>query len=84
MGLECVISDKVPECVRISDRIHTLSLEDEVRVWADEVIRYKDKNAANEYSANAEHSSFDPSDYDMKNCVKKIERVYEELCNDQQ
>lgn len=69
MGCRCVVSDAVPDCVRISETVQVCQLTDSINQWVD--------------AASGEHVHFaskvsDRADYDMKNCVKRLERLYEE------
>ena len=69
MGLPCIVSDKVPECVRVTNLVRVIPLEAPVDQWVDALC---DKKTVNNVAA-------DISDYDMKNCIKKLEKLYESL-----
>lgn len=69
MGLPCIVSDKVPECVRVTNLVRVLPLEAPIDQWVDALY---DKRSENSVAA-------DISEYDMKNCIKKLEKLYESL-----
>lgn len=69
MGLPCIISDKVPECVRVTNLVHVIPLEEPISQWVEAICN---KAMANDVVAEI-------SEYDMKNCIKKLERLYESL-----
>jgi len=66
MGLSCVVSDKVPECVRVTNQVQVVSLDASVEEWVGAICNMKKTN----------NIVADMSDYDMKNCIKKLEKVY--------
>ena len=69
MGLPCIVSDKVPECVRITDQVQVISLSAPIEQWVDALC---DKSDTETVEANM-------SDYDMKNSIKKLEALYSSL-----
>lgn len=66
MGLPCVVSDKVPECVRVTNQVQVISLEKPVEEWLNAIME----------KSSSDNVVADMNDYDMKNCVKKLEQVY--------
>lgn len=71
MNLPCVVSDAVPDVVRITDKVHVLSLDDSIDKWVGEIeAALSDKKGLLPVS--------DKNDYDMINCVRKLERIYGE------
>lgn len=71
MGLPCVVSDKVPECVRVTNQVQVISLNSPIKQWVDAVCN----------TGNADHIAANMADYDMKNCIKKLESVYLQAAN---
>ena len=71
MGLPCVVSDKVPECVRVTKQVQVISLNAPIEQWVDAVCN----------TGNEEHIAANMADYDMKNCIKKLESVYLQVAN---
>ena len=66
MGLRCIISDKVPKSVCLTDLVVVQNLTDSPKQWAetllDESIKGKAKGTLLEH--------------DMKNCIWKLEQLY--------
>lgn len=71
MGLPCVVSDRVPECVRVTNQVQVISLSAPIEQWVDAVCN----------TGNEEHIAANMADYDMKNCIKKLESVYLQVAN---
>lgn len=69
MGLPCVVSDKVPECVRVTDRVQVVPLSAPIEQWVQAVCN----------TGNAKHIVANMSDYDMKNCINRLEKVYTQI-----
>lgn len=66
MGLPCIVSDKVPECVRVTNQVQVVELTAPVEQWVDAVCN----------TQIADNVAARMDDYDMKNCIKKLEQVY--------
>ena len=66
MGLRCVISDCVPDSVRLTSLVYPVSLQADMSVWTDALL---DSN-------KRETAKGRLSDYDMVNCVKKLQNIY--------
>ena len=71
MGLPCVVSDKVPECVRVTNQVQVISLEKPIEEWVDAIMN----------KSCSDRAVADMNDYNMKNCVKKLEQVYYSVRN---
>ena len=70
IGLPCVISDKVPKSVQLTDKIIVHGLEEPAEQWADTLLNPRlDKKEKNNLW-----------EYDIKNSVKKLERIYINKC----
>ena len=65
MEIPCVVSDKIHENVIVNSNVEVLSLETPVSVWADIVIRKNEAQTSDEIQK-----------YDIRNSVKKLEKVY--------
>lgn len=70
MGLKCVVSDAVPEATRVTDKVYECELDDSIDAWTEALLTdiHKPVDRVN----NIE-------DYDMKNCVRRLEEVYVSL-----
>lgn len=73
IGLKCVVSDAVQECTRVSDKVVVCKLSDAVDTWIKALM-------TDEIPASNKIADID--DYNMINCVRKLEDVYEETCYD--
>lgn len=69
IGLPCVVSDKVPECVRVTNQVRVVSLDAPIEEWVEAVSNHKDNDNVNAVM----------DDYDMRNCINKLETVYKSL-----
>lgn len=65
-GLRCVVSDRVPSEVYLSDFIVPLSLDASPEEWADNVL---DSNRRSNYPNRLD-------EYDIRNGIRKLERLY--------
>lgn len=65
MGVPCVISDKVPSYAVLNENVSVLALNTSVEQWADVVLH-------TEYSDVSDKVK----EFDMKNSVKQLERIY--------
>jgi glycosyltransferase involved in cell wall biosynthesis len=70
-GLPCVISDRVPEDVFLTDLIHPLSLEDSKEMWLEKILSVK-RSQPQTY-----HDSLKDSEYAVETAMEKIYRIYE-------
>lgn len=66
MDVFCVVSDKIPECVRVTNKVKVVQLDAPIEKWVEVICERK----------NADSVVADINDYNMRNCVKKIEEVY--------
>lgn len=74
-GLNCLVSDKVPKNVAITDRIEFISLNKPANYWSKKIIVNAEKRTE-------KYKSMINTKYDIKNCVKKIEKIYlEQTCS---
>lgn len=74
-GLNCLVSDKVPQNVAITDRIEFISLNKPANYWSKKIIVNAEKRTE-------KYKSIINTKYDIKNCVKKIEKIYlEQTCS---
>lgn len=69
MGVHCVISDKVAECTRVTNRMSVVSLEANINQWVDMICNKQTDDSAD----------IDVREYDIKNCIKKLETLYGSL-----
>ena len=65
-GLPCVVSDRIPSQVYLSEKITKLSLSDPIETWVDALLDPK---------GNID-SWGDIEDYDMKKEIRNLERLY--------
>ena len=72
-GLPCVISDRVPEDVFLTDLIHPLSLEDSGDIWVDEILK-QTRTDTERYNRQLRGS-----DYAVETAMEKIYHIYERL-----
>lgn len=69
-SLPCVISDRVPEDVFVTDLIHPLPLTDSQTCWIDKICEMKRNNR--DYSGELKRAGFD-----VAGAMGKIYRIYE-------
>lgn len=70
-GLPCVISDRVPSDVFLTDLIHPLSLDDSKTVWIEKICSVR-RNNSEMYAEQMRDAGFDVS-----TAVEKIYRIYD-------
>lgn len=70
-GLPCVISDRVPEDVFLTDLVHALPLERGAEPWVEALLRSARRDPARYNQALC------GSAYTVKNAMEKIYRIYE-------
>lgn len=66
MGLPCIVSDRVPSAAIISNLVTTLSLGASLDCWTNELCK----------SAPSKIEYFGLEEWDMKNVVKRLEKMY--------
>ncbi|MDD6202648.1 MAG: glycosyltransferase [Lachnospiraceae bacterium] len=66
IGVRCVVSDKVPESVRLTELVTVCDLREPLQVWVDAILNKK----------NHVTPTGSLNDYDMKNCAKKLQKIY--------
>jgi len=71
-GLKCIVSDGVPEEVKLSDRIEFLSLQEEKKVWLDRILAAKSQQRKEVFEIFREQ--FDQ--YSIKKNVVFLEEMY--------
>ena len=73
-GLPCFSSDAVPDYTKVTNLVTFLSLDQDEKEWAGEVLRMKD----DEYRKNFVNQGGEvPASWDMKQVVKRLENIYE-------
>lgn len=65
MELPCVVSDKIHENVIVNTNVKVLSLNDPVSKWVDAILTVEKAGVSD-----------DIQKYDMRNSVKKLEKIY--------
>lgn len=65
-GVKCIVSDKIPEEVFLTTHIKSLSLNESIEKWCDEILGKS--STENKYS--------DITKYDIKKVIKKLESIY--------
>lgn len=68
-GLPCVVSDKVPEVVKILENVVFEKLNQDIEVWKKDVMNNLERK-------NKEFEKIVKSDFYINNEVKKIEKIY--------
>lgn len=68
-GLKCVISDSIPTDAIITDKVKRLSLDDDISIWAKEIL--SNKSEEKEGIEDIEQSK-----YDIKSNAKWLENFY--------
>ncbi len=66
MGLRCIVSDKVPRSVCLTELVVPLKLDAPIKEWVDTLMNPSIKGVP---QGNLH-------DYDMKNCIRKLEEIY--------
>lgn len=70
-GLKSIVSDTVPEEVKITDLIEFISLKKPAVYWADKILKYKSG-----YERKNMYKEIVDSGYDIKKNVKLLENIY--------
>lgn len=73
-GLPCFASDQVPSFAKVTNLVKFCSLSADAEDWAREILKISDSNYRNELIAQGGEV---PTTWDMKNVIKKLERIYE-------
>ena len=68
-GLPCFVSERVPLYAKVTDLVNVCSLNKGEKYWAKKILKAKE----NPQKENIEV----PTEWDMKNVIKKLERIYE-------
>lgn len=71
-GLKLIVSDTISKQMSITENVRYLSLNDGIKTWADEILKY-----ANGYERIDMNKYFESSVYDIKYISKEIESFYE-------
>lgn len=69
-GLPCVVSARVPQTTRISDRIHYRELSDPPEAWANDLLALAGQKA--------QADLFGADEWDIVKIIEKLETLYEE------
>ena len=73
-GLPCFASDQVPSFAKVTNLVKFCSLSAGAEDWAREILKISDSNYRNELIVQGGEV---PATWDMKNVIKKLERIYE-------
>lgn len=71
VGLQSVVSDAVPDEVKMTDIVETVPLEKSAAEWAEHVLKYN-----NGYRHISKHNELREAGYDIRFAVKDLERYY--------
>lgn len=69
MGLPCVVSDRIPQEVRVTNSIHVVSLSESNEKWVSTIL-----DAINGKEGALKKTELD--NYDMRNVIKSLEQIY--------
>jgi glycosyltransferase involved in cell wall biosynthesis len=69
-GLPCVVSDKVPKALQITELVHFVSLDKSPEEWADIILQLKNISRTDQTTAIKE------SGYDIQSTVQNLEKLY--------
>lgn len=73
-GLKCIVSDKVPDDVIITDNIKKIPLE--INLWRDEILKYNNTYIDERKYDNISNNQI--RNYDLNENVKRLEKIYKE------
>ena len=73
-GLPCLVSDSVPGYAKVTDLVNFYSLNINEKEWAKAVLKFRNDEYRNIF---VKQSGEVPSEWDMKNVIKKLEQIYE-------
>ncbi len=60
VGLQCVVSNVIPEEVQVTNLLHKLDLKDDDRMWAETILQYR------QYKRKSQHEIIKRSGYDIQ------------------
>lgn len=70
-SLKCIISDKVPkECI-ITDNVEVIGLDEDIKTWADKILKYK-----NSYKKKSMYEEIAAKKFDIKENALIMEKFY--------
>jgi len=69
-GLYCVISDTITKEAKITELVEYISINDDARVWADSVLKYKSR-----YSMEERRNCFTDNRYNINLVTREIENL---------
>lgn len=72
-GLSCIISDKVPIECKITDLVYQLSLNDDVKIWAEKSLELSKTTRQDTFS------QIEKAGYDISSNAKKLQEFYLKL-----
>lgn len=75
IGLPCIASDIIPQEVQLTDLIHTLSLDENNKIWAEAIVSHKKHQRSGQNETIAEKG------YDTKHNTKWLANFYLECSN---
>lgn len=73
-GLPCFVSDNVPTYAKVTNLVKFYSLSINEKKWAKEILKIRSAKCHNIFIKPSETV---PIDWDMKNVINKLERIYE-------
>lgn len=74
VGLRSVVSDVVPNEVKMTELVDFISLNKSVEFWADAILKYKDG-----YVHRNRHDDLKRAGYEIKSAARDLEKYYFEL-----
>lgn len=69
-GLKCIISNKVPQECILTDNVQVISLEENFKLWAKEILKYK------KYYRKNTKESIEKAHFDINANVKYLQEFY--------
>ena len=76
-GVRCVVSDVVTKEIDITNKIDYISLNEEVKIWSDKILSYKDNKDNRDKVLNI----IKKAGFDIIEEAKNLEKVYESYNN---
>ena len=77
-GLQCFISNNIPNEVNLTNRIHRCDINDSDDIWAKKIIEYS--NMINDRNINYK----DLEQFDLKQSVCYVEKIYRKIVEEEQ
>ena len=74
VGVPCFVSDCVPYAAKVSEQIEFLPFNTGADAWADKICKY---------DISCTSGKDIPAEWDMKNVIQKLERIYEKVMQNQ-